>query len=198
MTTTEFTNIHALISQILFDSADESDPRRIAEIVATRIPEDLRMEILIAALVPQVKNIIGRQRNAALTNVMEPTPAPRPAPVFRHQDTSPPSAFGPSSIQTERLADAPRPRQRSAKVDGIRNWWSELLASRITVGMNEMKPLGRCGVADLEYAENIRRDHAEREIKHAKMYLRLRMLLDEHMVATVAELPEDAVRKAVA
>lgn len=197
MTTTEFTNVHALISQILLDSADESDPRRIAEIVATRIPEDLRMEILISALVPQIKSVISKQRNNALANVMEPPAAPRPAPVFRRQDTPPPPALGPSSIQAERLAEAPRSKQRSAKVEGIRDWWAELLASRISVGVNEMKALGECGVADLEYAEKIRRDHAEREIRHAKMYLNLRMLLDKYEVATVGELPADAARKAL-
>lgn len=197
-TATEFSNIHALISQVLMDHADEPDPRRIAEVVTGRIPEDLRMQILINALVPQVKNIISKQRNTALSNMAEPAPAPPPATSFRPRGVLPAPASRPASIQVERLADSARPKQRSAKVEGIRDWWAELLASRIAVGANMMKPLGDCGVADLEYAENIRRDHAAREIAHAKLYLRLRMLLDEHHVATVAELPEHVARKAIA
>lgn len=194
MTTTEISSVHNLITAALADSS-ESDPRMIAAQVVALIPDDMKLAILVDALVPQVRNVIAKQRNTALAHTFTPANAARPttaaaAPVCR-QPLLPPISR-PSSIQAENI-DRPRPN-RSAKVAGIRDWWTEMLAARVHVGESRWKPLGECGVKELEFAERERRAQAERHLTNAKMYLRLRQLLDEHEVSTVAELPSDAVK----
>lgn len=191
----DFVSVHGLITRTLAEASDTVDLREIAEAVAERIPEELRMRILIAALLPQVKSVLAKQRNQAFDNIANPRPIPpsRPSPPrFGESPPMPPS--GPSSIQSERLAPIPR----SAKVDGIRDWWAEMLRSRVHVGAAGWLPLGQCGVKELEFAERERRDHAAKEVQRARMYLALRELLDKHEVATVADLPADAARAVVA
>lgn len=85
---------------------------------------------------------------------------------------------------------------RSRKVAGIRDWWAELLSSRIHVG-GQWKTIGECGVRELEFAAEERRLLAARVLARAAAYEQLRDLLIEHGVATVAELPADAVRDRV-
>lgn len=196
----EFASLYGLITRMIAESSDAADPREIAVAVAERIPNDLRMQILTTALVPQIKSVLAKQRNQAFDNVTNPRPIapsrPQPrfggTPRFGGSFTPPPAA--PSSIQAERLA----PASRSAKVEGIRDWWAEMLRSKVHVGETRWLPLGQCGVKELEFAERERRDQADKAIRRARMYLALRQLLDEHQVETVADLPAEAARAVAA
>lgn len=190
MTTTEIPSLRSLILAALAEDAD-ADPRSIAELVADRIPEDVKQQVLLSALTWRVRSVMSQDRNTALSHAFTPAPAARPAqPAVCRPSLLPPTSR-PSSIQAESIDHRPN---RSAKVAGIRDWWSDMLASRVHVGDKQWKPLGECGVKELQFAETERRDQAERHLKTAKMYLRLRQLLDEHEVSTVAELPSDAVK----
>ncbi|WP_280465990.1 hypothetical protein [Nocardia brasiliensis] len=181
MTTTQQVTIRSLVIQVL-EETGLSDPREIAEKVASMIPAEQQRRMLVDALVGQVRLEMGQQRNNALTNVFTPAATPRPAP-----------AIG-GSIQT-----APKypPVNRSAKVAGIRDWWADMLTSRIHVGDSRWMQLGQCGMRELEFAEHERRDQAAKEINRAKQFMRLRELLEKYDVKTVAELPENAARAAV-
>jgi hypothetical protein len=79
-------------------------------------------------------------------------------------------------------------------VEGIRDWWQEMLRERINVGVGKWAMLGDCGVDELKYAEKMRRDQADKQVAMAKKYLALRILLDESKVETVKELPQEAAK----
>lgn len=96
------------------------------------------------------------------------------------------------------LSKALAPGYRSPKVAGIRNHWAEMCAARIHVGRGEWKSLARCDNDDLAYAERERRADAEREVRRADMYGRLRHLLQRHGVRTVGDLPVDAAQELAA
>ena len=84
----------------------------------------------------------------------------------------------------------------SAKLAQRRDWWAEMLASRIHVGGSWLT-LGECGREQLAYAANERRADAARELQRAESFDLLISLLRRHKVATVAELPASAIPTAV-
>lgn len=175
MTATEPVSIRAVIGRIL-DETSLNDPREIAEKAAAMIPPAEQYRILVDALVGDVRSVMSQRRNAALSATFTPRTDCRVG----------------GSIQ----AAPKRPVTRSRKVEGIRDWWSDLLRERIHVGDQRWMPLGECGVRELEFAERTRRAKAEQEVSRAKQYMRLRELLDQHEVTTVAELPADAAKAA--
>jgi hypothetical protein len=87
---------------------------------------------------------------------------------------------------------------RSPKLAQRRDWWADMLASRIHVGGGTWRTLGECGAEQLTFAEVERRRDAERELRRAESFKALRNLLRKHKVNTVGELPADAARSAVA
>ncbi|MBF6393890.1 hypothetical protein IU443_28585 [Nocardia farcinica] len=176
MTTTEQVSVRAITARVL-DETSLNDPREIAEKVAAMIPPAEQFRILVDALVSEVRSVMSERRNRALSNAFKPVVD---VPVVG------------GSIQT-----APkRQPNRSRKVEGIRDWWADVLSSRVHVGGSQWMVLGQCGVKELEFAEKERRDLAAREVGRAKQYMRLRELLDQYEVATVAELPADAAKAA--
>ncbi|WP_280393128.1 hypothetical protein [Nocardia wallacei] len=190
MTTAEFTSVYSLIKQTLADTPEMTDPREIAECVARQIPEEMRLQLLANALVSQVRDAMRGRRNSAIENVIasRPLPPSQPRPVFGA--TPRPALSAPTSIQAERVTSQPRSR----KVEQIRDWWAEMLASRVHVGSSRWMPLGDCGIEELKFAEQERRNQAQETLKRANTFLRLRMLLDKHEVDTVSQLPSEAVR----
>lgn len=177
MTTTVPLSIHALTNRIL-DETSLSDPQEIAETLACMIPDEERHGLVVEALAHRVRAVIGTRRNAAMANAFT-------------QAASEPEVDG--SIITSPVV-CRRP-VRSTKVAGIRNWWQEMLRERIHVGAGTWTMLGQCGVKELEFAERYRRDQAEKEVAVAEKLHALRILLDEHKVRTVADLPPEAARK---
>ncbi|WP_029926350.1 hypothetical protein [Nocardia otitidiscaviarum] len=180
MTTTENLTLRQLIASVL-DETNLSDPREVAEKTAALIPPEQQLQILTDVLVGRVREMMAERRNAALSNAFKPRP---------HE----PVTGG--SIQVSPKCPPRRPSGRSAKVDQIRDWWADLLASSIHVGDQRWMPLGQCGIDELLFAEQTRRDKAAKEVARAKQYMRLRELLDKYEVATVAELPADAAKAA--
>jgi hypothetical protein len=172
----ETVSIYTLTAKLL-DETSLHDPREIAEKLAGMIPESEKHRILVDALVGQVRTVMGSRRNTAMSNAFKrPVDAP---------------AVGGSIQSSPKPVYRPRP---SKKVAGIRDWWAEMLRERVHVGTGTWTTLGACGVAELEFAERYRRDQADKEVAAAKKFLALRMLLDEHQVATVADLPPHAAR----
>lgn len=81
---------------------------------------------------------------------------------------------------------------RSAKVAGVRDWWSKFLESRIPVD-GVWKPVGELDAADLRSVIAEREKLAAEITAQAARFAHLLSLLAEYKVATVAELPRDAV-----
>jgi len=96
------------------------------------------------------------------------------------------------------LANAlnPSAAPRSAKLSQRRDWWAEMLVSRIHVG-GSWVTLGECGKEQLSFAANERRADAAREVGKAETFDLLIRLLRKHKVTTVADLPASAIPTAV-
>lgn len=180
----EFTSVYKAVCQIL-DETTLNDPREIAEKVAEMIPEEEKHRILVQALAAQVRLTMGSRRNSALSNAFT---RPPDAPVVGGSIQSSPKP-------RPHVPSQPRPSNRSKKVEGIRDWWQEMLRERINIGYGKWATLGECGTDELDFAERFRRDQAQKEIAVAKRLMALRMLLDEYKVKTVADLPPEAARK---
>lgn len=98
--------------------------------------------------------------------------------------------------RNEALSNAMHPSPRSAKLSQRRDWWAEMLVSRIHVG-GSWVTLGECGKEQLAYAANERRADAAREVGRAETLDVLIRLLRKHRVTTVAALPASAIPAAV-
>jgi hypothetical protein len=94
------------------------------------------------------------------------------------------------------LNQAARPSRRmpsaSAKVAGVRDWWTKFIESRIAVGA-EWKSVGDLTAEDLAKVVAERRDQAARIHTQADRYESLIGLLGRHGAACVRELPSDVV-----
>ena len=86
---------------------------------------------------------------------------------------------------------------RSAKVAGVRDWWAAFLAARISVN-GHWKAVGDLSADDLQVVVAERREAAAKINAQADRYEHLLSLLATHGVATVAELPRDAVEAVAA
>ena len=82
---------------------------------------------------------------------------------------------------------------RSPKLDRRRTWWARMLQERVHVGEAKWKPLGDCGVAELEFCIGERRDQVGALLGQIAKYEVIRDAVVAHGVATVADLPEGAV-----
>lgn len=80
----------------------------------------------------------------------------------------------------------------SAKVAGVRDWWTKFLESRISVGA-EWKSVGDLTAEDLSAVVAERRDQAARIHTQADRYEALIELLGRHGASCVRELPADVV-----
>lgn len=147
----------------VLDGTGLTDPRDIATKVAENIPAKFRLAALRVALVPLVEQVNQQRRM--------------------------------SSAITGTGAGTDRPASRSAKVSAIRDAWQVALRDRIHVGQGPAawKLLGDCGYDDLMFAASERREHARRNAAKARRYAALAELLHTHGVATVGELPTDAL-----
>lgn len=88
--------------------------------------------------------------------------------------------------------EQPRGGRPSPRVQRIRERW---LSDRIA-GLDGYKRLGDCTIDDLEHAAAEREAHANATLARAGQLRALAALLAEHQVATVRDLPGDALARA--
>lgn len=77
---------------------------------------------------------------------------------------------------------------KSAKLGQRRNWWKSVLSSRVPVE-GGWKPLGECGVAELQQCVALREEHIAGMRAQIDNFYYLIELLGRHGVDTVADLP---------
>lgn len=89
---------------------------------------------------------------------------------------------------------------RSAKVEGIRDWWKERLRERLSVGPNaaDWRMLGDCSAADLDFAAADRRTIAAKTLAKAAEYAELAEAVRVAGVERVRDLPADVLRARLA
>lgn len=155
-------NLRALIRDVA-DSSTIADPATLADEVARRIGPKQRADALAQALPTVVQHVVSRDR-------AQVTPG------------------------GQRLADAHRgPSARgSSKVAGIRETWRRMLRDRIAVGpaRDDWKFLADCTATDLQFAAEIREEHARRNAARADQLRELADRLARAGVATVGQLPD--------
>jgi hypothetical protein len=162
-----------------------SDPGDIADEVAWRIDDaDLRAA-LNQALRGFVREEITRLR-AHNARRGEATPAgAQPALADVPEVVSSPG---------RRALKVPGQPGRSAKVAGIRDWWSAELRKPFHVGEKRWLALGDCGFDELMYAAAERRNHATRNAARAESLTGLASELAAAGVARVRDLPIEVLR----
>ena len=94
-------------------------------------------------------------------------------------DTGTPASFRPAP-------------NRSAKVAGIRDWWSSFITERVNVD-GEWKLMGDCTVPDVEALAAARREIASKNLAHADRYAALADRMRAEGVATVQDLAQEKV-----
>ena len=96
-------------------------------------------------------------------------------------------------IRMDRNATMNSKQGRSSKVERRRSWWARMLTERVHVGDAKWKPLGDCGVDDLDFCISERRDQVGALLGQIAKYETIRDAVITHGVDTVADLPEMAV-----
>lgn len=76
-----------------------------------------------------------------------------------------------------------------------RQWRERKLFTEIHVGEHSWKFLGDCTAVDLGFAENERYEIADATRERGRWFGKVRAALEEHGVATVAELPDEVIAK---
>ena len=99
------------------------------------------------------------------------------------------------SQQRQAVRQVFRPN-RSAKVQGIRDWWAEMLASSVYVD-GVWKSFGDCSRTDVGWLADQRRVEAEKNLAQAAVYDEVNALMVEHGAETLADLPRDVVPAAL-
>lgn len=180
---TEF-NLRHLVRDVMA-STTMADPSDIADEVSRRIGDaDLRIA-LNQAMRGFVREEITRQRPRSIEDHVAPNAPQHLAAVPPTETHEPP---------VHRAIKAPQPPTRSAKVAGIRDWWSTELRKPYHVGEKRWLALGDCGFDDLMYAAAERRDHAQRNASRATALTQLAGAVAAAGVARVRDLPADTLR----
>ena len=96
-------------------------------------------------------------------------------------------------IRIDRNATLNSKQGRSAKLQQRRSWWQRVLLQRVHVGDSKWKPLGECGVDELEFCIGERREQVGALLGQIAKYEIIRDALIAHKVDKVADLPEGAV-----
>jgi len=157
-----------------------SDPADIAAEVYQQLPVEQHEAVIQVLLREWVRVELGRSR---ATN--------------RHQDlvsgATRAAALEGAQSQGEGKEKLPALPAHSPKVSAIRNAAPLWLNDRICVGRKTWKMKKDCTAEDLRYLANSRKDTAERLMSIATDFTRLAVLLKEHNVVTVGELPLDVL-----
>lgn len=183
MSDSEAFEIRDLIRKVVAES-NETEPRRIAELVFNAIEEDDYEAALIAVLPTYITVTLSQMRMAmrrapavrAVVLHERPGAAVQGRPVARSHDGHP--------VASRRVA--------AVREDA----WRRRLRENIWVGAEERsrKFLADCTLADLEKAIGLREVIAVRNAAAAAEYRRLRDALAEDETAkVVADLPDDVL-----
>ena len=95
-------------------------------------------------------------------------------------------------IRQDRNATMNSKQGRSAKVEKRRSWWARMLRERVHCE-DGWKPLGECGIDDLDFCITERREQIGALMGQIGKYEVIRDALVAHGVDTVADLPDGAV-----
>lgn len=80
-------------------------------------------------------------------------------------------------------------RNTSSKLQDRRQWWSDLLGSRVHIGDSNWKQLGACTVDDLQFCINERAQLIVANQNQMNNFKRLQQLMTKHGAKTVSDLP---------
>ena len=143
-------------------------PDQITDALAAVVPLQEVGKILLGGY---VRDVLRRERNAAMAA------ASRPA-----------------------KPTGPRPTGRTGKMAQARDEWDRLMASLVYVpgDVDAWIPLGRCSAHDLHAVAEARRDAAAALVAEGARYDRLAEALEEHHAPTVGDLPKEVGLAALA
>lgn len=169
------------LSKLIRTVADElklTDPREIAEAVANATPEEDLRTWYAKSLIDTVRSTMSLERHTAMRN-------------FREND------FEPEPKPQSRAVKGRRPIAKSKKLSQRRDWWAELLDTKIHTGESIWKRLGECSAADLKAAAAERFEQAAQVQQTGQTYEDLAKLMTKKRAKTVADLDGAEVKQIV-
>ncbi|OKI16542.1 hypothetical protein [Streptomyces sp. CB03911] len=176
-------NLRSLVREVL-GGTTMTDPTQIAREVDRRISEDDCRDALRQALRGYVREEITRMRRHH--DVEEPVA--QATLVSNVTPMASGGAGGPSApVRTVKPV-------RSAKVAGIREWWSSKLLEPYHVGEKVYRRLGDCSFEDLLFAAAERREHAARNAARAEWFEQLAETVRAAGVSRVRDLSTDVLQ----
>lgn len=185
-------NLRRLVREVMATST-MSDPGDLAVEVSRRIDPDDCRAALDQALRQYVREEITRMRMRHVP-VAEPyRPSPTLAPVIPPARSTMTLTEAQPAVARPVKLPAPVLPVRSAKVAGIRDWWTRELRNPIHVGGKQWVRLGDCTFDDLMFAAAERRDLAERNAARAESFGKLAEAVKAAGVGRVRDLPTDVL-----
>jgi hypothetical protein len=159
-----------LIRQVIADHPTDQIPE-LAQHVVTLTPAEDLFRFYEYTLRTKIVEVLSNDRNTAMAHVFGD------APVSNEESDD------------EDESEAP---QESWKVKSVRNWWSRMLEASVYVTDKHKKLLGDCTAEECRFIATDRRAMADDLLNKADEFEKLAALIEEHGVATVRDLPEQA------
>lgn len=163
----------------------EQDAESVAQAVLHQLDAQERDRIVRALVLDKARRSVAA-RAAARPRRPVAVPDPEPTPE-EPLDTA-------RRVAPVRLAPAAPP---SAKVTGIRDWWTGFLTQEVQVGTRS-KVMADCTAEDLEALARARMGTAQRMAKNARGMAALASQMKESGARTVKDLPRTRAQAALA
>lgn len=165
--------LDALLEPLVHPGAD---PEAVALAVLEALSEGERRRLLHDALLVRAKRAVAA-RTPRAPRMVPPRPQ-EPSPVRIDAPVTPVRSQAPTS----------------AKVAGIRNWWSDFLAESVILGATS-KRVGDCTAADMDVLARQRHAAAQRVAKQAQGLAALAQIMREDGARTVKDLPQQRAQR---
>lgn len=166
---TSGSSVRHLFNQVYKSYADglNADPKEIADIIASRVPEaELRLYFRDALTAGSVYTLLAKKRRDAVKGFL-----------YTEEEKS-----------SAEIATLPTKRRKKAKKS-----WDEILRQMIPVEGGGFKYMRDATKADLEYQVATRTDKAKAIMAEAHTWQRFADTMEEYGVQTFGLLPADAI-----
>lgn len=171
--------IRKIFNEVL-EETDLTDPHSIADEMERRITPEDKDQILHETVHQYAVNSVSDSRKGVPPELLE--------------GMAPPQVRAPAKLTPVH----PRPTAvRSAKVAGVRDWWTSFVNERVQVN-GEYKLMGACTVPDIEIMVLDRRDRAARLSAHADKFEALAAQMRATGAVTVKDLDRERVKQSLA
>lgn len=155
------TEMNQLIRNITESMPDDATPEDIAHVVIAQAGDELIAKLLLEMVTEAVRRVLNADQRRAVSNV------------------------------SNAVSNGPGGPPPSYKQQQSRDWWTQELRARTTVGMNKHKLLGDCTIEDLKYCIAIREVLISQTQAQIVNYEKIIAAMKRHNATVVSDLTAD-------